>query len=305
MRSRWGCLALLSLAVASAAPTAQAAAAERLLPPLPPRKLMTRVGAPVPPLHHFRSGFQVKPSSGNYEVGVSTFGNSVLLTVFNEARNHFSQTLYVARGVATPNRLQATFGQFGKVLMRFHESSKHTVCHGTARFLRRKGVFAGNLRFRGEKGYVSVRVHRASGGILEPSGRCPRRRHQHDHFDFSIFLETPSAFLAVERQGVNSTGLLALEFGPLSEVFAFREESRGQLAVLRDAFIEPRKAFHVNEAASAASVSLASPFHGHGYYRAAPDGSSTWSGNLSVNFPGAPRFPLTGPDFKTYLEAPF
>jgi hypothetical protein len=303
MRLRLTLLALLALAMAL--PAAPAAQGEQLLPPLLPRKLMTEVGAPVPPLHVFRSGFQVEPSSGNYKVGVSTFGSAVTLVVSNRNGGNLSETVYVARGVATPDRLQATFGQFGKVLMRFHESSKRTVCHGTLRLLRHKGVFAGNLRFRGENGYVSVHVHRVAGGILEPAGSCPRRRYHHGHFDGSIFFETPSAFLAESRQGVDLTGLLALEFGPISDVMAIHEESRGKLAILRGAFVHVKKAFHVNEAATAVDVSPAAPFHGTGRYHAAPDGTTTWTGGLTVNFPGAPRFPLTGPDFKTFLEAPF
>lgn len=307
MSRRLATLIPLALVVALlTAPTAHAAAGEQLLPPLPPRKLMTQVGAPVPPSRIFRSGFQVEPASGNYKVGVSTFGSSVILVVSNQNRENVSETLYVARGVATPNRLQATFGQFGKVLMRFHEASKHLVCHGLERFVRHKGVFAGSLRFRGENGYVSVHVHKAVGGILEPAGRCPRRPHRHHHFNGSeIFFTSPSAFLAESRQGVNFTGLLALEFGPFSEVLAIHEESRGKLAILRAAFANPHKAIHVNEAATAAHISLPAPFHGSGHYRAAPDGTTAWTGDLAVNFPGAPRFPLTGPEFKTFLEVPF
>lgn len=307
MSHRLTLLVPLALAVALlAAPTAHAAAeAEQLLPPLPPRKLMTQVGAPVPPPRIFRSGFQVEPASGNYKVGVSTFGSSVILVVSNQNRGNLSETLYVARGVAKPNRLQATFGQLGKVLMRFHEASEHSVCHGRERLVRHKGVFAGNLRFRGENGYVSVHVHKAAGGILEPAGRCPRRPHRHHHFNGEILFASPSAFLAESRQGVDFTGLLALEFGPFSEVLATHEESLGKLAILRAAFVTPHKALHVNEAATAAHISLPAPFHGAGHYRAAPDGATTWTGDLTVNFPGAPRFPLTGPDFTTFLEVPF
>jgi hypothetical protein len=308
MNRRLTILIPLALAMALlAAPAAHAAAEaeEQLLPPLPPRKLMTQVGAPVPPTRFFRSGFQVDPSSSNYKVGVTTFGSSVTLVVSNKHMHDLSETIYVARGVARPDRLQATFGQFGKVLMRFHETSKHAICAGTFRLVRHKGVFVGNLRFRGENGYVSVHVHRAAGGILEPAGRCPRRRHHHGHFDGSIFLETPTAFVAESRHGVELTGLLALEFGPFSEILATHEESRGKLAIIRVAYVPARKAFHINEAATAATVSPSAPFHGTGHYRAAPDGSTTWTGDLTVNFPGAPRFPLTGPEFETFLEAPF
>ena len=308
MNHRLTILVPLALAIALlAAPAAHAAAEaeEQLLPPLPPRKLMTQVGAPVPPTRLFRSGFQVDPSSGKYKVGVTTFGSSVTLVVSTKHRANLSETLYVARGVARPDRLQATFGQFGKVLMRFHESSKHAVCFGTLRLVRHKGVFVGNLRFRGENGYVSVHVHRAVGGILEPAGSCPRRRHRHRHFDNSIFFETPSALLAESRDGVDFTGLLALDFGPFSEVLATHEESRGKLAIIRAVFAHPHKTFHVTEAATAANVSPPAPFHGAGHYRAAPDGATTWTGDLTVNFPGAPHSPLTGPEFETFLEAPF
>lgn len=308
MNRRLTILIPLALAMALlAAPAAHAAAeaGEQLLPPLPPRKLMTQVGAPVPPIRVFRSGFQVNPSSGNFKVGVTTFGSAVALVVSSRHSGNLGETAYVARGVATPDRLQATFGQFGKVLMRFHESSAHSICHGTERLIRHKGVFAGNLRFRGENGYVSVHVHRVAGGILEPAGRCPLRRHRHGHFDTSILFETPSAFLAESRHGVDLTGLLALEFGPFSEVLATHEESRGKLAIIRTVFAHPHKTFHVNEAATAANVSPPAPFHGSGHYRAAPDGTTTWTGDLTVNFPGAARFPLTGPEFETFLEAPF
>jgi hypothetical protein len=303
MRRRLVTLTLLIVALCL--PAGRAAAAETsLLPPLPPRKMMAQVGAPVPPVHSFRSGFQVNPSSSGFKVGVSTFGSAVILVVSDKHQRNLAETLYLARGVATPDRLQATFGQFGEVKMRFHEASKHLVCHGVLRFTRHKGLFVGSLRFRGENGYVSVHVHRAVGGILEPAGLCPRRHH-HFHFNGDIFSESPAAFLAESRQGVNLTGLLALEFAGFSGVLATREESRGKLAIIRAAFARPKKAFHVNDAATAANVSPPAPFHGTGHYHAAPDGTTTWTGDLVVNFPGAPRFAFTGPDFETFLEAPF
>lgn len=309
MRRRLVALTLLALASASpAAVAAQASAADgHLLPPLRPRKLMTKVGAPVPPIRSYRAGFQVE-AAGGYEVGVSTFGSSVILVVSREHAKSFSETLYLARGVATPDRLQATFGQFGKVKMRFREASAHRVCHGPFGLIRHKGVWVGNLRFRGEDGYVSVRLHRAAGGILEPSGICPRhlRRHHHSHGGGgSAHFSSPAALFAQSREGVDTTRVLALEFFGVSGVLATHEESRGKLAILRAALAYTHPAFHANEAATAAKLAPPGPFHGTGHYHAAPDGTYTWSGGLSANFPGAPRFPLTGPQFKVFLEAPF
>lgn len=299
---------LVLLAACVAVPNAQAATADgHLLPQLPPRKLMTQVGAPVPPPRSFRSGFQVDASHG-YRVGVSTFGSSVILIVSHENGGHLSETSYLARGVAAPDRLQATFGQFGKVTMRFRESSRHSVCFGTLKLSRHKGLFVGNLRFKGEGGYVSVHVHRAVGGILEPAGRCPRRPHRHHHHSShggSIFFASPAILFAESREGVNTTHVLGLEFFGEAGVLAEREESRGKLAILRTALVFTHPAFRVNEAATDAKLAPPAPFHGTGHYHAAPDGTYTWSGDLSANFPGAPRFPLTGPQYEIFLEAPF
>jgi hypothetical protein len=287
---------------------AQASAAGGpLLPPLLPRKLMTKVGAPVPPVRSFRSGFEIESVDGRYGVGVSTFGSSVSLVVFQEHSKGIGETLYMARGVATPDRLQATFGKLGKVKMRFQEHSAHRVCHGTLGLTQHKGLFVGNLRFRGEGGYVSIHLHRAVGGILEPAGRCPRprRRHVHHHGGGSILFASPSALVAQAREGVDATQVLALEFLGVAGVLATHEESRGKLAIIRNALVYTHPAFRVNEAATSAKLAPPAPFHGTGRYRAAPDGSYTWTGDLSVNLPGAPRFPLTGPQYKILLEAPF
>lgn len=311
MRRSLVTLAFFALALAlPATVAAQApAAGSHLLPPLMPRKLMTKVGAPVPPLRYYRAGFQVE-APGGYDVGVSNFGSSVILAVSKVRSKSFSQTLYLARGVATPNRLQATFGQFGKVEMRFREASARRACDGPFGLIRHKGVWVGNLRFRGEGGYVSVRLHRAVGGMLEPTGfssRCIRhlRHHRHSHGGGHIDFSSPAALFAQSREGVDTTSVLALEFFGESGVVATHEESRGKLAILRYDFVFAHPAFHVNEAATAAKLAPPGPFHGTGHYRAAPDGSYTWSGGLSANFPGAPRFPLTGPQFKVFLEAPF
>jgi hypothetical protein len=308
MKRSVAALALFALALSLPAPAAARASAAggSLLPPLMPRKLMTKVGAPVPPARSYRSGFQVD-AAGGYEVGVANFGSSVILAVSKGHGKHFSQTLYLARGVATPDRLQATFGQFGKVKMRFRETSAHRVCHGPFGVTKHKGSWVGNLRFRGEGGYVSVHLHRATGAILEPSGRCPRHLHRH-HFHGgggSILFTSPAALFAESREGVATTSVLAIEFLGESGVLATHEESRGKLAILRAALVFTHPAFHANEAATAARLAPPAPFHGAGRYRAAPDGTYTWTGDLSANFPGAPRFALTGPQFKIFLEAPF
>ena len=55
-----------------------------------------------------------------------------------------------------------------------------------------------------------------------------------------------------------------------------------------------KDAIAINDALTSASIEPPPPFHGKGTYRAAPDGTTSWTGPLSVSLPGAPRLPLTG-----------
>lgn len=317
---RFGILALLALALLALPASAAAGQARvhdraeppplRLLPPIPRSQLLTQHGKKVAPAPFFRSGFVLK--ADGYRVGVSTFGSAVFVEVWRGRRGHRTMTAYFARGVARPERLQATFGQFGKVKMRFRESrnrswvDKRRTCRGANRFIKRRGVFRGNLRFKGEGGYVSVRIHRAKGAVVTTAPKCLHRRGPGPAPDFGRFLSEPKgALLAISRSGVNSTSLLAVESRRSTLFTATAEETRPRLAIIRIAALRKHSPIRANESLSAASVSPPAPFRGTGHYNALPDGSSTWSGNLNVNFPGAPHFPLTGPSFETFLEIPF
>lgn len=304
-----GRLAILVLALLSLAAPAQSAAAESspLWEKLPGSHLLSHMESEdLPPARSFRSQFSVK--AADYDVQVMTFGSAVILLVkHGKAGKNFAASAYLARGVAKPERLQATFGQFGKVSMHFRESRNRTwfgkrrSCRGKHRYVRRRGVFVGNFRFRGEDGYVSVRLHRAKGTIVEEARKCQRSRGP-------IFLAQASshqsALLAIARDGVDSTGFLTVA-AKKAVFFAAHEESRGKLAIIRLAMARGQGPLRANETLTAARISPPAPFHGTGRYRAAPDGTTTWSGNLSVNFPGTPRFPLTGPDYETLIEIPF
>lgn len=307
------CASVLLPALAGAQPRVhprRSLAPVKLLPPLPPSQLLTQHGKPVAPTPFFRSGFVLE--ADGYKIGVSTFGSAVFLEVWRGGSGRRVQTAYLARGVARPERLQATFGQFGEVRMRFRESRHKTrrgrvrTCRGANRFVKRRGVFRGNLRFRGEKGYVSVRIHRARGTVVTEAPKC-KRQGGGGGFDtpFASFSQPISALLAIARHKVNATAFFAVEDRRSTLFFASREESRGKLAIVRMAVLRRHSAIHTNEALTSASLSPPAPFHGTGRYRAAADGSSAWSGNLSVDFPGQPRAPLTGPEFETFLEVPF
>jgi hypothetical protein len=300
-------LAILALTVAALAAPSPAAASEGSAQ-LPGSRLLSHLENSIPPAKTFRSGFRIE-ARGGYEVEVMTSGSGVFLLV---SKGRFDKrlvgTAYLARGISAPERLQATFGKFGKVSMRFRESrnktwvGKRRNCRGDQRFVKRRGVFVGNLRFKGEGGYISLNAHRAKGSVVTVARKCLRRGPR---LPIAQQSSHQPAFVALTRNGVDFTGFLAAG-GRKTTFLASHEETRNKLAIIRVAVVRNRSnPMWANETLTRARVSPPAPFHGTGRYRAAPDGTTTWSGDLSVNFPGTPRFPLTGPGYETLLEVPF
>jgi hypothetical protein len=307
MKRRVAILAVLLSLLATG--SARAASIPGLMPELLPAHLLTQVGVPAPPPTPFRSGFSLR--SKGYKVKVFTYGSSVNLEVSRGSRKNFAATAYLARGVAVPDRLQATFGRFGKVSMRFQPPRQAQVrykCVFGERLAERLGSYVGQLRFRGEGGYLTLDVHRAKGSILTLAGRC----HIHRHFTpkqirkaIERLFEPVAGVLANSRDGVATTTFVGLAQRGRTAFYAVHKETHGKLALIRFALVRASKGFHANEAVTAVEAAPPAPFHGTGHYRAAPDGTSTWTGPLSVDFPGARHFPLTGPSFETFLEVPF
>ncbi|HST70293.1 MAG TPA: hypothetical protein VLI94_11635 [Solirubrobacterales bacterium] len=304
MSRRFAILALTLVALAAPSPAAASEGSAQL----PGGRLLSHLEDNVPPSKTFRSGLRLE-ADGGYDVEVMTTGGGVFLIVDKgKFGKRYVGTAYLARGVATPERLQATFGKLGEVSMRFRESRNRTwvgkrrSCRGAQRFVKRRGVFVGKLRFKGEGGYISLNTHRAKGSVVTVAQKCLRQRRpgpplaqQSSH---------QPAFLATARSGVEFTGFLALG-GRKTTFLAAHEETRGKLAIMRVAVLRNKsEPLRANETLTRASISPPAPFHGTGRYRAAPDGTATWSGSLSVNFPGTPRFPLTGPDFEPLIEVP-
>ncbi|HET8862395.1 MAG TPA: hypothetical protein VFM94_04000, partial [Solirubrobacterales bacterium] len=80
-------------------------------------------------------------------------------------------TTYLAHGRATPTSIEASFGDRGRISLRFKpvgrglRASRKAGCKRVDGFpVARLGYFVGVLRFRGENGYTSATVHRVRGG---------------------------------------------------------------------------------------------------------------------------------------------
>lgn len=279
------------------------------------------------PHNEFESRFELRAQHG-YEMSVIAEGDAVAIVVTRRAQHKTplqkflgleqAATAYVARGTVTPSRIAATFGKFGQVDVRFRPSGRvkksrpRRRCQGADRFTSRLGVFVGGIRFSGEKHYVAVRAHRAKGWVRSPLQlhcggprfrSAPGRRARPVHGSPSF---TPTFLAATWRHAIAATELLAFRARRATLFLALSEESMGSMAEIRYGIALSRsKVFELNDALTAATIVPPAPFHGKGVYGAAPDGSTSWTGPLSISFPGAPRTPLTGPQFEVELAAGF
>ncbi len=331
MRARAPWLCFPFLVVALLAPSPAAAASPLDIPAAVPAKfralVRARLHSPKPRKSSWEPRFQLQTRRG-YDLEVIGVDDIVGILVTRHqgtkpssrrrSRRGTAVTAYVARGTVTSRRIEASFGKFGEVAVRFRpsprprKSTPRRRCKGRERFANRSGVFVGSVRFTGEHRYLAVRAHRVKGGIRTPLGRrcapsrprVPSRRYSRpvgggaDPFFQASFLQ------AGWREALASRELLTLQIGKRTLVLAVTEESMGSMARVRYAFsISSSRAFQQNDELTAATLRPPPPFAGTGSYAAAADGTTTWTGRLSAAFPGARHLPLAGPQFQVELES--
>jgi hypothetical protein len=287
------------------------------LPVAIPRQLRDKV-SPRIALGSFHSAVRprliLKPQNG-YEIAVGGSGSVVVVGVLR--RHPLALSEYLVRGTVSANRLQGSLGQYGRVSVRFHPSrsrmpaTSHRRCRGRDRFVVRHGVFVGDIDFTGEDGYVSVHAHRAKGSVrslalrCERRGRSPRQVGSATRSSSEIPFDRRLRFLVASwRHAVDSAAFLAIG-GRRNLFLAVAEQSEGRLAKLRLALSVASTGFSIDDALTRGRVAPPSPFHGAGTYAAAPDGTKSWTGTLTANFPGAPRYPFTGPPFEAEVGLSF
>lgn len=276
----------------------------------------------------FESRFELDAGHG-YRLVVTGRGDTVLVEVgkpeslrqWSFRQNHFisqSLTAYAARGMVTPRRIAASFGKFGRIDVRFRPNGKAVAlptrrrCKGGDHVTRQPGVFVGSIKFAGERNYVAVHAHRAAGRVRSPlRPHCLPARSRPLASPRGRPVGQPrggfhGSLAAFWRDAVKSTELYVFGNDRRTIQIAVVEESLGAMAEFHLGLSVSRpRVFAIDDALTLATLAPPSPFHGKGTYRAAPDGSTSWTGPLSVSFPGSPRWPLTGEQFKVVLNAGF
>jgi hypothetical protein len=320
---------------AAATPTAPAlrAGVSRLDAEL---SLLARGSAPLGSRHHLDLVELKFENRDGYEIEVLGFGQTVALSV-SRGKHPAATTTYLVHGKVTPRSIEASLGERGRIAVRLRPTGRtlrvprRSGCGEAGGAIGRLGVFVGSLHFRGEGGYTSADVHRAGGGSVDltalfsclssaergaarsptglpvgplafgsaaatASGAPGVRTHPSNSPPISILFAdrklplSRTAFAAEARAG-KRVRLVALD-----------ERSEGSIAVVRYAQASaPPSTFASDNALSQAGVTPPAPFSGSATFLRGPGGASSWTGTLAASFPGAPRVPLTGPDFSPEL----
>jgi hypothetical protein len=325
--------ARLALAVVALLALPQPAGASVLdIPSLVPQQFRAAVRARLhvsSPHRGFESRLKLESRDG-FEIAVFGVGNVVALEVTRPARHPAplerlfnvdrAATAYVTRGTVTRRRIKASFGRLGEVDVRFHPSGRvdrsrpRRHCTGPNHFTSRLGVFAGVVRFHGEKHYVATDARRVKGLVRIPlrlacappflfgsRGAATRARPVREHRRLEF-----TTLSAGDRDVTAGTELLAFRLGRATLFLALDETNTGRMAEIRYGFATaPSKRFATNDALTGATVRPPPPFHGTGIYSAGPDGTATWKGGLTVTLPGTPHLQLAGDAFSVELEAGF
>jgi len=282
--------------------------------------------------------FRLSGSHG-YEISVISRGATAFIGVAREGssivKEGVAESVYITHARASSTRLDADFGARGHVALRFRRagdvvySKRYHGCSGPSRYAIRSGVFVGSVRFDGEGAYTAARARRVAGSVVTPARlHCRGLVPPPPLPRTAIWLPTQRPTLTAKglssqaaalgapnvspfkltslqaawRLGVAAQAFGALDLGQGTLFVAASLGSEGHLATYRLAFaIGHAGSLEADDALGHASVKPPAPFGGEGTFEHLDNGTKEWSGSLAVSFPGAPKTPLTGPQFKVSL----
>jgi hypothetical protein len=267
---------------------------------------------------HFSAEFSL-PEADGYSITVIGSERSVQVSVVEgqTSSRHLVSSDYTFAGSASEKGIHADFGSFGAVDLRFSPSGEiRTIqlpkvgeeCDGPRKVERHLGTFVGSFRFEGEAGYTTAETAEVSGSVGDraqiicwTSGRESKQgRHRNP---------PPSPYLGATTTH-NSLGFAAARLGrhrKRTSFVASSIEKEAGVSIRRWASISASSSeFTFDRRLTTATVTPPAPFSGSATFERGPKGSQpSWSGSLTVSFPGRPEVPLTGPNFTSLLFSRF
>lgn len=202
--------------------------------------------------------------------------------------------------------IHATFGSLGQLDVSFERRKKVVERpEPGCRWVAEIGVFRGSFDFTGEGGYFSSSAVNPEGEVIRlPNGFCGFGDDRPARFGIPGVHQTILAARAKGNGRTISFEASRLTFGqatPETSFSASLRERVGEMKIERTAGVRSKaKAFSL-EGKSRGSVHPPPPFRGSARFRDPAGGPATWTGSLSVSFPGAPNVTLAGEPFAAKL----
>jgi len=248
--------------------------------------------------------------SHGYRINIGKVGRRYVYLLASGER---SVVAYTAPSLAPRgSEIKAKFPGLGRVSVRFRpqgppRNSRAPVfprCKG-GKTVRQFGYFVGTIRFRGERGYTSARATRPK-GVIET--------HEKEVCRGSMFDESPEPVAdrtelhAISISGCRGAAFSASQHGdPVNLTFfdgTIAERRRG-MTITRSIFVTGKASdITIGDTRPfplSATITPPPPFSGSAEYQRTPGGDRTWTGSLTVPFPGLGRVSLAGPSFSALL----
>lgn len=227
----------------------------------------------------------------------------------------FATTEYKTKGRVSNGRIEADLGELGRIDIELRlapgQSEREPQgknCEGHPSVFV-PGTYRGTIEFSGE-GDVPAATFRRGGVALTRNFRqvCkPRQPASNAKGGRKPKPKTEIGYLAVHGKGEGRTiALEAFSLAPrrsparslgilLAEAYERDERVRIARSLLgffdHKSFVMSRR----GKKPETVRVKLPDPFAGRALYSRSPGSPATWSGNLSLDLPGADRIPFTGP----------
>ncbi len=254
--------------------------------------LLGASGAAAATQQPLQASFKLK---GSHHYGISGLANPVFATLTTSRGHGLAQ--YGARngqdaGFGSAKRMVMDMGSRGGYDLRFHAKKTKMIdppkgCTGK-QAKARIGVWKGQIKFRGEGGYTSVDATRARGRVVPEHSlwHCGHQVKGTQLFVVGGPPPPPIQFTAFKPDQGSTASFTATSSETVPATGATVTVSR-QVAVNGTS-----GQFVLTPGKTGAYVYPPAPFSGTGRYSKV---DSSWSGSLTVDFPGEPNFALHGP----------
>jgi hypothetical protein len=246
-----------------------------------------------------QSNLTLEATNGYTLLVSGSAGSKSLLMMATKGRGGTGATVsYSVTGSVSTTRLKGSFGPVGEVDVEF-EPRRTTVrsigkpCKASRKQATTTGVWRGTIRFKGERGYSKVTAKSAKGAVITyPPMTCtspPKVRN---------------VYLTATSGGSGSQALSVSRRGTTTHFGAGIGETRGKVTINRSVSVGSGTFSYDSGLTSATVATEAGPFSGRGRYTETGGNTGTFTGDLSVAFPGlAGRVPLAGPTFLGTLSS--